>query len=99
MLSSIHSQPMLPSETGATHGSRIRRRTNHLPRKSFASAIASTDDSTMTTICEMKAKRKVFLSDAQNVGSANAPRKFSKPTKCPTDDETVTSDKANQIAR
>src|SRR5438270_2445809 len=99
MLSSIHSHPMLPSETGATQGKRIKRRTNHLPRKFFCSAIARIDDRTITTSCETKAKRKVFFSEAQNVGSANAPRKLSNPTKCPTEEETVTSLSANQIAR
>src|SRR6266404_4505969 len=61
MESKIQSQPMLPSETGATQGSRISRRTTHFPRKSFCSETARMVARKMTTTREAIAKRKVFL--------------------------------------
>src|SRR5690606_18317028 len=39
--SSIHSQPTVPIAIGVAHGSRISRRTNHLPGKLRVSASAS----------------------------------------------------------
>ncbi len=53
---------MLPSEMGATHGSKIKSRTTHFPRKSFIKARARTFASTKTRSWEAMVKMKVFLS-------------------------------------
>ena len=58
--SRIQSQPIVPSEIGATQGSRIRSRTSHLPRNSLSSARASTVPSTITRTCATNANTKVF---------------------------------------
>ena len=52
---------MLPSEIGATHGSRIKSRTAHLPRKSLRSASARIFANTNTITFETMAKMKVFF--------------------------------------
>ncbi len=96
MESRIQSQPMLPSETGATQGRRIKRRTIHFPRKSFCSDTARMVARKMTITCETMAKRKVFPRARRKLGSSSADRKFSRPTKCPALELTVTSLTENQ---
>src|SRR5438132_11160060 len=97
MESKIHSQPMLPSDTGATQGKRISSRTTHLPRKFLCSAMASVLASTITSACETKAKRKVLISapprksDRRKAGSCSARRKLVAPTQCAEVEEMVTS--------
>ena len=73
---------MLPSEIGATHGSRINSRTNHLPRKSTTSAVARMLANTRTNNWETTVMTIVFCSESQNVPLAMMRRKFSSPTKC-----------------
>ena len=71
----------MPSEIGATQGSRISRRTNHLPRKSRESASASTVASTMTSTWETIANTNVFLSEVWNFVVSTTLVKFRSPTK------------------
>src|ERR1700738_2336971 len=99
MESKIQSQPMLPRETGATQGRRMSRRTIHFPRKFFCSETARMVARKMTITCEATAKRKVFLRERRKVGSSSAERKFSRPTKRPAAELTVTSLTENQSER
>ena len=99
MESRIHSQPMLPRDTGATQGRRMSSRTIHLPRKSFCSDTARMVARKMTITWEATAKRKVFRSARRKLGSSRADRKFSRPTKRPAAELTVTSLTENQRER
>ena len=81
MESRIQSQPIVPSEIGATHGSRMSRRTIHLPRKSRASASASTVPRAITRTWATTAKTKVFLSEVWNLMVWTTLTKFLSPTK------------------
>jgi hypothetical protein len=47
--SKIQSQPIVPSEMGATHGNRMRNRTSHFPLKSLCIARARMLARTITT--------------------------------------------------
>src|SRR6267143_6841748 len=96
MESRIQSQPMLPSEIGATQGSRMSKRTTHFPRNSFCRETARTVARKITITCEVTAKRNVFRSARRKLGSSSAERKFSHPTNRPADELTVTSLTENQ---
>src|SRR6058998_3535227 len=79
MESRIHSHPIVPSEMGATQGSKIRRRISHLPRKSLSRARASTLVKTITSTWETTAKTKVFFSEVWNFVVETTLTKFLNP--------------------
>jgi hypothetical protein len=72
---------MLPSEMGATQGSRISSRTSHFPRNLRSRAMARMLARTMTSVCDTSEKMAVFPSALRNAGSSRAALKFSSPTK------------------
>ncbi|MCY1456962.1 hypothetical protein D9M71_742160 [compost metagenome] len=82
---------MVPSEIGATHGSRISRRTSHLPRKSLYRAMASILASTTTSSCDSSVNTSALRRERQNVSLSSTRRKFCRPTKCSACLPTVTS--------
>lgn len=83
---------MEPSEIGATHGSRIKKRTSHLPRKSASSAVARILASTTTKNWDTTVMTMVFRSESQNVLLSTIRRKFSSPTNCASRPATVAFD-------
>ena len=78
--SRVQSQVIVARETGATQGSRTRKRTSHLPLKSLTRISASAVASTTTITLAMTAKRKVFHNASRNTGSASTRRKVAHPT-------------------
>src|SRR5918996_2605682 len=93
-----HSQETVDNATGVVQGSRMRKRTIHLPRKSASRMLARIlPNSTMSTI-EMTVMTSVLRSDCQKTGSSKARRKASSPTQSNDGSPAVTSLKANPIA-
>src|SRR3970040_970469 len=81
MESRIQSQPIVPSEIGATHGRRSRSRTTHFPRNSLSSARARMLARMITSTWETMAKTNVFWSDVWNLEVGTTLMKFFSPTK------------------
>src|SRR5262249_49139004 len=73
--------PMVPSEIGATHGSRIRKRKIDLPQNSLVRQVARILPSTSTRACETSVKMNVLPSDFRNVGLSSALSTLARPTK------------------
>ena len=99
MESSSQSQATEDSATGVVQGSRMRKRTIHLPRKSAARISASSPPSTTMSSSEMPVNHSVFHSEVQNTGSWKISSKFLKPTHSKLESPVVTSLNANAIAR
>src|SRR5512141_2186572 len=78
--SSIQSQPIVPREIGAVHGSMMRKRTSHFPRNVLRRAVASSRDRRTTMLWEAKVKKTVFHNDNRKTGSSSAAAKFRRPT-------------------
>jgi len=70
----------VPSEIGATHGSRIRNRKIDLPKKGFARHVARILPSTSTSACDTTVKMSVLPSAFTKVGLSSALRMLSRPT-------------------
>ena len=87
--SKIQSHPSVVSATGAAHGSRIRKRMNHLPRKSLMRKCARNAAQTTTIACETNVKRNVFRSASRKTGSSHWLAKFSSPTQSPRSEPAV----------
>ena len=68
--SSIHSQASALRATGVVHGRRMRKRTNHLPRKFAESTKPRMVASTITTACAITVKTTVLRSATWKTGSA-----------------------------
>jgi hypothetical protein len=81
MESRIQSQPIVPSEIGATQGRSRRSRTIHLPGKSRISANARMFAPTSTIACETMANTNVFRRDVRNWAVPTMAAKFFSPTK------------------
>ena len=91
--SKIQSQPIVESATGAAHGSRIRKRKNHLPRKSRIEEVREDARRRATTITfASSVKTIVFRSAVRKFGSSDHwSVKLSKPTKSPLSEPAVAS--------
>ncbi len=80
MESRIHFQPMVPRETGATQGSRIRKRTKPRPRKGFSRAIERIFEHTITIAWAQSVNTMEFRNALRKLGLCRMLRKFSRPT-------------------
>ncbi len=89
--SSIHSQAMAARGTGVVHGSRMRNRTIHLPRKSRVSTRARILARTSTRTMVTKVMKRLFVSERRKTGSFSTARKLRRPTKSYDASPTVTS--------
>src|SRR3990170_1916785 len=90
---------MLDRATGVVHGSRTRKRTSHLPRKSAIRMFARILPNTTMKIIETVVKMRVFHSDFQNTGSSKTREKLVKPAQSYDGSPDVTSLNAKAIAR
>ena len=78
--SNIQSQPIVPREIGAVHGSMTRNRTSPFPRNVLRRAVASSRDRRTTMHWEASVKKMVFHRESRKTGSAHAAAKFRRPT-------------------
>ena len=78
--SRIHWNAIVPSAIGAAHGSRIRNRRIHRPRKGCMSACARMPAPSSTITCEMIVNQNVFQSACWKIAFAHSCRKFASPT-------------------
>ena len=89
--SKIQSQPIVLSATGAAHGSRIRKRRNHFPRKSLISWCARSAATRTTIRFESTVKTTVLRSARRKFSSAHWSTKLSSPTNSPLSEPAVAS--------
>jgi hypothetical protein len=89
--SKIHSHPIVLSATGAAHGSRIRKRRIHLPRKSRTRKWESVAAPRTTMTFATTVKKIVFWSAVRKFGSCHWLVKLSRPTNSPLSAPAVAS--------
>ena len=82
---------MVERTTGAAHGSTTRKRTNHLPRKSFTRKLDSTAAPTRTMAWEASVKTSVLRTARRKLSSWTASVKLSKPTQFPVSEPPMAS--------
>ena len=99
IVSRVHSQLIVASDTGVVHGSRTRRRISHLNLKSLVRISARAVARITTRALETTVKNRVLRSARQNTGSSNTWRSVSSPTKSRLGSPTVTSLNAISTAR
>jgi hypothetical protein len=80
MESRIHFQPIAPSETGATHGSRITKRIHRRPRNESFRARARSVAPTRTSAWAEIVNTKESKSARRKPGLETTDRKFWRPT-------------------
>ena len=81
MESRIHFQPIVPRETGATHGRRIRNLTRPRPRNGSSRAVARMFEHTITMTWADSVNTMEFRIALRKPGLCRMLRKFSRPTK------------------